>query len=425
MFNTIWNYFRNRYSKKLGNTLCLAKWTQTNIYLATGKTHSCHHPLPHTISINEIKKNPAALHNTKFKIEQRQKMLNGERPSECDYCWRVEDSGHTSDRITKSFSNWSRPYFNEILKQGAEVSTPKYLEVSFDNTCNLKCSYCGPSYSSKWASELEQYGDWLYHHSTESIILNKEDNPYVEAFWKWWPSISKNLHTFRITGGEPLLSKHTYNVINYLKENPNSNLTLGINSNLSVPQDVFYNFIDQIKTLKLKKIIIHTSCDAYGSAAEYARHGLNYAQWLKNCQYVLKNLPNADLDIMVTYNIFSVTTFKQFLEDINILKGPWYKKTRTTVSISYLRNPSQLAVWVLPKEYTYYVDDQIEYMKKGKFTTDEINQLERIRSLFNNTTEDITELRRKFKLYVDEHDKRRNTNFLKSVPRMEWVYYES
>src|SRR6056300_1440123 len=187
----MWKFFRNRYKKKLGNSLCLAKWTQSNIYLAAGTTHSCHHPGPHKIPIEEITDNPGALHNTRYKIEQRQKMLDGKRPSECDYCWRVEDAGHISDRITKSFTNWSRPYFNSIIRDGAEKSIPKYLEVSFDNTCNLKCSYCGPTYSSKWVEELKQFGDWKNHHSQQSVILNKEYNPYIEAFWKWWPEVQK------------------------------------------------------------------------------------------------------------------------------------------------------------------------------------------------------------------------------------------
>ena len=37
--------------------------------------------------------------------------------------------------------------------------------------------------------------------------IEKPQNPYVEAFWKWWPDLYQDLHTFRITGGEPLLSK--------------------------------------------------------------------------------------------------------------------------------------------------------------------------------------------------------------------------
>ena len=419
---TMWKLIRRLYKKKLGNTLCLAKWTQTNIYLASGMTHSCHHPGPHKISITDITTDPSALHNTFQKKLARNQMLNNIRPSECDYCWRVEDAGHISDRITKSFNSWSRPHFNEVLKSGPDGGNPKYLEVSFDNTCNLKCSYCGPSYSSKWVEELNELGPWPdYHNVSNNNILNRDVNPYIEAFWKWWPNLYLDLHTFRITGGEPLLSKHTYKVLEKLKENPNTKLVLGINSNLSVPESIIDKFINTIKDVKVKKLVIHTSCDTFGSSAEYARHGFNYNNWLKNCQRILKELPNAELDIMVTYNAFSVTTFDRFLEDIIKLKTcKWYQRQRVKVSISYLRYPEHLAVWVLPDTFKNYVDNQIAIMKKNKFTTTEINQLERILPLFDKANKQTLQTR--FKFFVDEHDRRRNTNFLKSIPSMETFY---
>ena len=74
-------------------TFCLAKWHHTTIYLQTGETHSCYHPAPHSIPLSEIKDNPSALHNTNEKKNQRIAMLNGEKPSGCDYCWNIEALG--------------------------------------------------------------------------------------------------------------------------------------------------------------------------------------------------------------------------------------------------------------------------------------------------------------------------------------------
>jgi len=102
-----------------GCGFCLAKWTQVTIHLQNGETHSCHHPVPHKIPLLELRRNPSALHNTKHKKRQRRAMLNGERPDECDYCWRVEDSGSNvlSDRTYKSFEPWARPYVDEIVSK--------------------------------------------------------------------------------------------------------------------------------------------------------------------------------------------------------------------------------------------------------------------------------------------------------------------
>ena len=184
---------------KVGCGFCLAKWTQVTIHLQTGETHSCHHPIPHKIPLRELKRNPTALHNTRHKKKQRKMMLNGERPAECDYCWKVEDSGpEFSDRHYKSFEPWSQPHFDEIKNLSPrENYNPKYVEVAFSNACNFKCSYCGPQYSSKWVEEIKKHGayptsdnfgnlEWLKENG-KMPYKHSEPNPYVDAFWDWWP----------------------------------------------------------------------------------------------------------------------------------------------------------------------------------------------------------------------------------------------
>ena len=79
-------------------TMCLAKWNQTSLHLPTGMTNSCYHPPLHRIDEKQLEKNPAALHNTVEKLDQRFKMLQGERPEGCSYCWKMADTGERSDR---------------------------------------------------------------------------------------------------------------------------------------------------------------------------------------------------------------------------------------------------------------------------------------------------------------------------------------
>jgi len=132
----------------VGCGFCLAKWTQVTLHLQTGFNHSCHHPTPHKIPLDEIQRDPRALHNTRFKKKRRREMLRGQRPSECEYCWNVEDnSNQFSDRIYKSSEPWSMPYFDQIKdSKWRDNFNPKYVEVSFSNACNFKCSYCAPAF---------------------------------------------------------------------------------------------------------------------------------------------------------------------------------------------------------------------------------------------------------------------------------------
>jgi hypothetical protein len=82
-------------------SFCTAKWLQTTLYLQNGYNHSCHHPSPHKIPLEEIAENPAALHNSKYKKQQRALMLAGDRPAECSYCWDTEDLNNDYFSVVK------------------------------------------------------------------------------------------------------------------------------------------------------------------------------------------------------------------------------------------------------------------------------------------------------------------------------------
>ena len=43
-------------------------------------------------------------------------------------------------------------YLNHL---GETDFNPRYVEVSFSNTCNFKCGYCGPQYFSQWVEEIK------------------------------------------------------------------------------------------------------------------------------------------------------------------------------------------------------------------------------------------------------------------------------
>ena len=86
----------------LGPALCLAKWKQVSLHLPTGLNNSCYHPPLHVIPLEEIQRDPSALHNTEHKKSQRKLMLSGQRPAECQYCWNMEDLGELSDRHYRS-----------------------------------------------------------------------------------------------------------------------------------------------------------------------------------------------------------------------------------------------------------------------------------------------------------------------------------
>ena len=86
-------------------SFCGAKWYNATTWLGSGTTASCHHPPAHKIPLKELEGNPSAIHNTKHKKAMRKMMQEGDRPRECEYCWKMEDipgDKNPSDRIFKS-----------------------------------------------------------------------------------------------------------------------------------------------------------------------------------------------------------------------------------------------------------------------------------------------------------------------------------
>jgi organic radical activating enzyme len=452
----------------IGRGMCLAKWMQVTIHLQNGHTHSCHHPRTHKIPLEEIKENPSALHNTWYKKHARKQMLTDERPSECDYCWNVEDNSDVfSDRILKSGEPWAEPMWKNMSKNingknylldWRENVNPTYVEVVFSSACNFKCSYCAPHISTQWMQEIKKHGGYPTTSKFNSLkvldelnltpIPKDEPNPYVEAFWEWWPELYKGLHTFRITGGEPLLSRDTFKVLDYIIETdkPNKNLVLSVNTNMGAPDELMDKFIEKVKIITEKGLVkdfqIFTSIDGWGKKAEYIRHGLDYRKFWKNCERTLRELKKPSLTFMVTYNALSVFNFNLFIEELVKLKERFVSKDRYTpnsvvADISYLRHPAHQSVQILPNEFKELIKNQVELMRqiqeKGfeRFSGDvfshmEMEKLQRIYDWSKSkvSSKKLNNDRHDFFKFFLNHDKRRGTNILGVFPELKKFWKE-
>jgi hypothetical protein len=438
----------------VGCGFCLAKWTQVTMHLHNGTTHSCHHPEPHKIGLEEIKRNPTALHNTKFKKQARKQMLNNERPKECQYCWNVEDTtlNSFSDRVFKSSEPWSEPYFDEIKDSDwRDDYNPKYAEVSFSNTCNFKCAYCGPEYSSKWMEEINEFGPYDLSFQYNSIdrmnerntkpYRHSDDNPYVNAFWEWFPDLYGTLDTFRITGGEPLLSKDTWKVLDYIidSEEPNRNLKLSINTNLGIGDDLVDRLILKLEKIinedRVKEIIIFTSCEGYGKQAEFTRYGLDFEKLIENIDKILTILNKVTIVVMSTFNVFSVFSYEKLIKKVYDLKLKHFNTERywnsaIILDTSYLRHPPFMSFRILKNYITEdYFDRWIKFMKFNStfrsinfhkmqqisdvgFSLQEIEKIIRLKEIFthDHNLEDnsFDKDKKDFYNFIIEYDKRRN-----------------
>ena len=432
--------------EKLGTALCLAKWKQVSFHLPTGLNNSCYHPPLHRISPEDIKR-PSGLHNTDHKKAQRKMMLAGEKPAECQYCWNMEDLGKLSDRHYRSGEPWAAVDLEKIRNSTGDEDDiiPSYVEVNFNHACNLKCSYCSPQFSSSWQDEIERLGAYPTHRPHNAPehfsgdrrpIPNRTANPFVDAFWEWWPTLYPQLEHFRMTGGEPLMDRNTYRVFDYVLEHDNPKLHLNVTSNFSVEDVLFDKYMTYVKQLcdgRIEHFMQYVSLDGFGSQAEYIRHGMDFdLVWSRVDRYLSEIPTHNSLTFIITMNNLSVTSLRQLLAGILELR----KKHSTTYQRVWfdtpvLRQPVWQSLQILPESYASMLETAKQFMQDNLETTGnllhgfkdyEIQRLDRdIAWMRDGQTMDIEKknsIKADFYRFFAEHDQRRNTNFQLTFPEM-------
>lgn len=479
--------------KRISKTMCYAKWAQVSLHLTNGMTHSCYHPPAHKIDIHELAENPSALHNTKQKKQERDLMLKGERPDGCSYCWKIEDSGARSDRIYRSGEQWAQNARSDIISNMADGNiTPRYVEVNFNQACNFKCMYCSPHLSTTWEEEINKFGpipvinhdgeveahnDIAYMSDIMPPKFKQSENPYLNAFWKWWPELYKKLEVFRMTGGEPLMDNNTFKVLDYIYENPNAWLEVSVTSNMSPPDNKLMDkFISKLQKLEeiqiwkdeerfnpgsgnhwyvnmaLKNFAVFVSLDSVESQAEYIRTGLDYEYMKSNVARVLSETNNTTITFINTFNLLSVFGLKKYLEYILALRNEYsyekqgvkyipivdpynthpdyeiHPRQRIWFDIPLLRYPDWLAISNLPEQYETYLEDAISFMEANPennfvgFYDFEIDKVKRNLDWLK-ANRNITDRNKSNLLtHLTEHDARRNTNWKEVFPDLKEMF---
>ena len=427
--------FRQEVLDKLSDSFCAAKWYNATIWLGSGMTTSCHHPPAHLVDSDKVRANPRLLHNTDQKKDDRAKMLRGERPAGCEYCWKIEDMGvdAVSDRVYKS-KIYPIEALNEAYRTPAEHDVDlRTLEIAFDRTCQFACSYCNPAFSSTWVKDIRNNGPYTnlvsdgrnhFTHTHESSQLYRygETNPYVEAFFDWWESsLHRTLQELRITGGEPLMSAHTWKLIDWFKTNKGKSSTrLAINSNLGTEVDVT-RLLESTQGLDVE---IYTSMEATGTQAEYIRDGLVYADWQVNVERLLA--AGVTVHFMATINALCLETLTDHLEYLVKLKKK-YNRDQVNFTLNILRFPSFQSPLVLPdylreifqsnlinwmvdhKGYSYLHEHEINHTQRL------IDYLDVVKTPHSEAFE-LPKLHNDFREFYAQYDQRRNKDFRQTFP---------
>jgi len=438
--------YKKRVIDTKSSSWCAAKWYNATIWLGSGMTTSCHHPPAHKVSVEDVVKNPKALHNTEQKKQDRHQMMNGERPPGCEYCWKIEDMGKDSisDRVYKTviYDDYD---LDKAYLVGAETDVNlKTLEISFDRTCNFACSYCNPAFSTTWVKDIKKNGSYgglqsdgrnhfTHTHDSAQLFKFKDTNPYAEAFMQWWESdLHRTLQELRITGGEPLLSGYTWQLFDWFNENKGkSNTRLAINSNLGINRKEVDRLLRATQNVDLD---LYTSNESMGSHAEYIRDGLEWDQWIGNLEYLLEGKQLRGLHCMCTINALCLESLDEFL-DLILHYKTIYGKEAINFSLNILRFPSFQSALVLPDNIRQAKGDKLKTWFDKNSSSEflhemELNQLQRLIDYLDivktphSESFELPKLRNDFKKFFEQYDERRGKNFGETFPDLkEW--YES
>jgi hypothetical protein len=374
------------------------------VFLTTGETASCHRTNHHKFDTDKFD-----FHNTPSKLDDRNRMLAGAWPETgCNYCKDIESAGGQSDRITNlDFPGIHAPTELDQDPTATHV-TPRILEVYFDNTCNLKCLYCGPHFSSLWDAENIKFGGSAFVKD-----LNFQQNK--KKLFEWLKVNGHNLSVFNILGGEPLYQEELEQCLTLFEQYPAPELKLQIFTNLNARLPYLQKIIQRIKKLIdnncIREFEITASLDCWGPQQEYVRYPLDLREWETNFEYLLSN-PWINLIVSSTVTPLTVKTLPDLLIKIN----EWNKIRPVYHYQNSVNGPDYMFIDIFGDIFKNDFD-QIIKLKPGR-TPEEIssrNYMLGIAKQSESAAPNVDKIRRLFD-FLNKMDLRRKTSWPSTFP---------
>jgi len=284
--------------------------------------------------------------NSEQTRELRRAVLNNERPTGCRSCWDFEDSGVASTRQTCNETYSGSQYnlnFEEIVQNVtndyAMPYQPRSIEIRFDNTCNLRCRHCSPTYSSQWevlAFKDPEVKEFFVKHGAGR--LEKKHISLPEQSFEQFKSAIPYLREVLVAGGEPLQQKRHWEMIEAMSGHAH-NITLSYNSNLVALGIGFYNVLDHWP--RFKKIILRVSVDGDDKIFSYFRTNGDITKVVDNVQK-LHALTNIEMSLTTTVSIYNISRLVDIVKFVNAAGGLFHT--------SIVQYPRAINPKVLPKE---------------------------------------------------------------------------
>jgi organic radical activating enzyme len=300
----------------------------------------------------------------------RDKFANGEEDPRCRVCQRLEEAGG------KSIRQEVHEKFGEAFAT-RQNNMPFTFDIRFSNTCNFRCRTCWHGASSGWFTEAKQMGRNI---GNEAVLLNIKD---FDAFIEQSGQALLNAKEIYFAGGEPLVTKEHYQLLDWLIRNKATNIHLRYNTNFSQLQMGKYNVLEYWK--QFAKVEILSSIDAHGKLGEYIRKGFSWEQYQKN-RDLIRPYKHIQFLIAPTISVLSIGNLPQLYRTclmeqiieadglyINMLDRPLHYNVKAlpeTYKKKVVKEFDQFYQWAEKKEIPHSVIEQFKECERYMMSED-------------------------------------------------------
>lgn len=309
----------------------------------SGRVSPCH---AQKLYLNDENGNPIILQNSSLRSawtspnrkDFLDRLAKGEQHPACSYCWETEAHGGESLRLKMN---------KELADLDPHDKQPRILIMKHGNKCNNACRMCSPFSSSLWYKDWykmneskinKPYKEWLKNFESFEKSFDENNLDIREVLNEW----NENLVFIDLYGGEPLLNKLTYEIIDKSITNGHAkDQVIGIHTNLTIfDQDLIDKFS------QFKKVDLGMSIDAIGIRNDYIRQGskwevieTNLFKFIDYC----KNHPNVVPLVCATAMTLNVYYMDELFEYFHSRGIPLSMQNRVydkkEYNISYIPRP--------------------------------------------------------------------------------------
>lgn len=405
-----------KYKLTKSKVFCMLPWTHLHAF-PDGRAYPCclsnyWHP------IGDLRKNTIEeIWNQDPYKTMRKNMLEDKPCIECSNCYEREKHGFFTLR-NDSNRNYGH-HINEI-----DLTEPdgthrdfkiRYWDVRFSNLCNFSCRSCGPIFSSNW------YNDHVKLYNRKPDVLGREmarveyaagdEDALVDQMLPHIPYLEQ----VYFAGGEPLIMKEHYFMLEKLFEAGKKDVRILYNTNFSELKYKDKHVFEYWK--HFENVSVGASLDASGERAELMRKGTVWQQTLDNRRRMMQEVPHVDFYINTTIsamNVLHVLDFHKEWTELGLIRAKDW-------NVNICQSPEWFRVDILPEKFKNEVvipayERHIEWLEPQDNLQRATNGYKSVINLMRGG--DSSHLLPKFRQEIDKLDLIRKENFWDTFPEL-------